>query len=30
MSDDKISAVGINITEKAPIIWNVADMLLGP
>ncbi len=30
MSDDKISAVGINIAEKATVIWNVADMLRGP
>ena len=30
MSDDKISAVGINIAEKATMIWNVADMLRGP
>lgn len=30
MSDDKISAVGVNIAEKATMIWNVADMLRGP
>ncbi len=30
MSDDKISAVGTNIAEKATVIWNVADMLRGP
>lgn len=30
MSSDKISAVGINIAEKATMIWNVADMLRGP
>ncbi len=30
MSDDKISAVGNNIAEKATVIWNVADMLRGP
>lgn len=30
MSDDKISAVGVNIAEKATVIWNVADMLRGP
>lgn len=30
MSNDKISEVGINIAEKATVIWNVADMLRGP
>ena len=30
MSSDKISDVGINIAEKATVIWNVADMLRGP
>ena len=30
MSDNKIQAVGVNIAEKATIIWNVADMLRGP
>ena len=30
MSNDKISAVGVNIAEKATVIWNVADMLRGP
>ena len=30
MSNDKISDVGINIAEKATVIWNVADMLRGP
>lgn len=30
MSDNKISDVGINIAEKATVIWNVADMLRGP
>lgn len=30
MPNDKISAVGANIAEKAAIIWNVADMLRGP
>ncbi len=29
MSDDKIHAVGKNITEKATMIWNVADVLRG-
>lgn len=30
MPNDKITAVGANITEKAAMIWNVADMLRGP
>ena len=30
MSNDKIQAVGVNIAEKATMIWNVADMLRGP
>ncbi len=30
MSNDKISDVGINIAEKATVIWNVADILRGP
>ena len=30
MGNDKISAVGKNIAEKATVIWNVADMLRGP
>lgn len=30
MSDDRISVVGTNISEKATMIWNVADMLRGP
>ena len=30
MTNDKISAVGVNIAEKATVIWNVADMLRGP
>ena len=30
MPNDKITAVGANIAEKAAIIWNVADMLRGP
>lgn len=29
-SNDRISVVGINIAEKATVIWNVADMLRGP
>ncbi len=30
MSNNKISDVGLNIAEKATVIWNVADMLRGP
>lgn len=30
MPNDKITAVGTNIAEKATMIWNVADMLRGP
>lgn len=30
MSQDKIAVVGTNISEKATMIWNVADMLRGP
>ena len=30
MPNDKITAVGANIAEKAALIWNVADMLRGP
>ena len=30
MLNDKITAVGANIAEKAAMIWNVADMLRGP
>ena len=30
MPNDKITAVGSNIAEKAAMIWNVADMLRGP
>lgn len=30
MNNNKISDVGINIAEKATVIWNVADMLRGP
>lgn len=26
MDNDKISDVGINIAEKATVIWNVADI----
>ena len=27
MSNDKISAVGVNIAEKTTMIWNVADSM---
>ena len=30
MPNDRISIVGTNISEKAAMIWNVADMLRGP
>lgn len=30
MPNDKITAVGANIAEKAAMIWNVADILRGP
>lgn len=30
MPNDKITAVGANIAEKAAMIWSVADMLRGP
>ena len=30
MPNDKTSVVGKNISEKATVIWNVADMLRGP
>ena len=30
MPNDKTTAVGANIAEKAAMIWNVADMLRGP
>lgn len=30
MPNDKITAVGANIAEKAAMIWNIADMLRGP
>lgn len=30
MSNEKINVVGTNISEKANMIWNVADMLRGP
>lgn len=30
MSNDRIAEVGVNISEKATMIWNVADLLRGP
>ena len=30
MADDRINVVGTNISEKATMIWNVADQLRGP
>ena len=30
MSDVLFDVVGTNISEKATVIWNVADMLRGP
>ena len=30
MVNEKSSAVGVNIQEKATTIWNVADVLRGP
>ena len=30
MTNDKFTAVGVNIAEKATMIWNVADLLRGP
>ena len=30
MANEKITAVGTNIQEKATMIWNVADLLRGP
>ena len=30
MANDRFTVVGINIAEKAAMIWNVADMLRGP
>lgn len=29
MSNEKISDVGINIQEKATVIWNIANALFG-
>ena len=30
MAGEKVSEIGINIAEKATVIWNVADVLRGP
>ena len=30
MSNDRFTAVSVNIAEKATVIWNVADLLRGP
>ena len=30
MTNDKISAVGVNLAEKKTVIWNVADLSCGP
>lgn len=30
MADNRFETVGINVAEKATVIWNVADMLRGP
>ena len=30
MADNLFESVGTNISEKATVIWNVADMLRGP
>lgn len=30
MANDKIAEVGINLSEKATLIWNIADILRGP
>ena len=30
MSNDRFTVVGVNIAEKATMIWNVADLLRGP
>ena len=29
MSNDKIAEVGVNIQEKATVIWNIANALFG-
>lgn len=30
MSKEKLDQVGVNISEKAKLIWNVADLIVGP
>ena len=30
MANDKIAEVGVNLSEKATLIWNIADILRGP
>ena len=30
MANERFTAVGMNIQEKATMIWNVADLLRGP
>lgn len=30
MSKEKLEQVGVNISEKANLIWNVADLIVGP
>ena len=30
MANNRIESVGINIAEKATVIWNIADILRGP
>ena len=30
MSNEKFTVVGTNISQKATMIWNVADLLRGP
>ena len=30
MANERFTSVGINIQEKATMIWNVADLLRGP
>lgn len=30
MSKEKLDQVGVNISEKANLIWNVADLIVGP
>lgn len=30
MANNRIESVGVNIAEKATVIWNIADILRGP